>query len=82
MRKIVILFAVLMLMTPVLAVETNRVHDLMPHARDCFHLSQEYGGRSIMLYENATWFCGIDQPVRKQFLKIELKDDIIGTLQE
>ena len=74
MKKIVILFAVLMLMTPALAADTTHVHDIMPHVFTCFHLQQTYHAHTYIQFFDGNPFCMIDMPEKKQILKVTLPD--------
>lgn len=69
MRKIVILFAVIMLMTPVLAEPSNQ---------ECFHRGLKYNTSSFMTNYNGTLMCAVDFPEQHIWWLFQLHPDTIG----
>ena len=80
MRKIVILFAVLMLMTPVLAAETSRVMDMQPLINECFHRGYQYNASYFPMAYNGTMWCAVDFPEKHIWWLFPMHQDVIGII--
>lgn len=77
MRKIVILFAVIMLMTPAIAADDARAMDMTPAIRDCAHRGYEHNTSSFLMHYNGTLMCAVDFPEKHVWWLFKLRNDPI-----